>query len=706
MAFVLEVVPSAHLDNQAKIAMAPSKDFLASRDPRFAAHTSFLPWHRVQINGAAQLVPVIGYDHLAGLLFDRLRLPLSVLPEAPSIEWTRLRVHCREFTRLLTTAAAAGLPALEYKQRRCFLAALDLALGSLDEWPAVDGISVEYSLPVDFNTMPQHRWLQPLENVAVQQLRSGERVKGWAMLSQTMAPYWDVADRYGVDSTFLSASMHWMARVEADPFDGNMAGVRPAMISDAAAQVIQASQDWEGSSNPKLQSVEREKEFKAMIQLGSSKIDVRERAFGSKLWDMVQLDTNAHSFRLIMGRTANQRELYTWYRRLCSALVKEADVFQYTVFKQVNGALKGRLAFLETDRGRDMCDEERVEEVINVKSQFASGVSSVVLGGAAAEDCGLVLTGAKGRNFKMEKLHLSKRHQEAVISIRKVVERANATQEDVVTAFLKCAIPAMSQWILGKIELDGHELYEECSKWRCVWHGDNDVEEVLGRAMAQAILPKDQYSQFTLASGAESGGRGASLVQKFLKGQTKAANLENEVLREVTFAKSGRREALVPDKDRFTDYKKVDRLIAEVTPLFALFGLGEAHEPDSFGVVMGEVKSMLADIEGLAPIDQEDLVHSSEVSVLRFVKDAMHAGDRVLQRLFQTKDPLAEVEPDRFLQYNVAAIKDTLREVRDGVKDRQKEQRRFKSSYDMRTGELHRVGGQVHFALLSVALGA
>jgi hypothetical protein len=166
----------------------------------------------------------------------------------------------------------------------------------------------------------------------------------------------------------------------------------------------------------------------------------------------------------------------------------------------------------------------------------------------------------------------------------------------------------MSQWILGKIELDDHALYEECSNWRCVWHGGDGVEEVLGRTMAQAILPKDQYSQFTLAIDAESDAE-VSLVQKFLKGQTKTVNLENGVLREVTFAKSGRREALVSDKDRFTDYKKVDRLIVEVTPLFALFGLGEAHMPDSFGVVMGEVKSMLTDIEGLAPIDKEDLVH-------------------------------------------------------------------------------------------------
>ena len=66
---------------------------------------------------------------------------------------------------------------------------------------------------------------------------------GRAMLAQTMAPCWDVADRYGDESTFLSASMHWMSRVEADHFDGNMAGVGPTMVSDAAAQVIQAAHD-------------------------------------------------------------------------------------------------------------------------------------------------------------------------------------------------------------------------------------------------------------------------------------------------------------------------------------------------------------------------------------------------------------------------------------------------------------------------------
>ena len=55
---------------------------------------------------------------------------------------------------------------------------------------------------------------------------------------------------------------------------------------------------------------------------------------------------------------------------------------------------------METDRGRDMGDEERVEEVINVKSQFSSGGLSIGLGGAAAEDGGPVLTGAKGSQLQ------------------------------------------------------------------------------------------------------------------------------------------------------------------------------------------------------------------------------------------------------------------------------------------------------------------
>ena len=42
-------------------------------------------------------------------------------------------------------------------------------------------------------------------------------------------------------------------------------------------------------------------------------------------------------------------------------------MLQYSAFKQGNRALKGRLAFLETDRGRSMSDGERVEEVVNDK---------------------------------------------------------------------------------------------------------------------------------------------------------------------------------------------------------------------------------------------------------------------------------------------------------------------------------------------------
>ena len=80
-------------------------------------------------------------------------------------------------------------------------------------------------------------------------------------------------------------------------------------------------------------------------------------------------------------------------------------------------------------------------------------------------------------------------------------------------------------------------------------------------------------------------------------------------------------------------------------------------------------------------------MHGLEYSVKRFEMDSMHSGDRVLQRIFKSNDPLAEVEPGKCLQFNVVAVKETLKELRDGVKDRQKEQRKFKSSYDRRTGD-------------------
>ena len=500
MAFVLEVLPQADVTNEIRAALAPSEHIIVARDPRFASYTSFLPWHAAALGAAGQLSPVIGYDQLAGLFFDRLKLTKAVLPDNPSIEWTRLRVHCREFTRLLVVATAACMPALEYHDRGLFLASLDRALGSLDEWLPVDAASLEYNIPVDFNhvNMAGFKWLQPLEQVSVQQFRSGERTSGWGMLAQSMEPYWSLPDRSRLYSTFYSSASQWLERVRADVFAGQLHGVRGAMITDAAAQVICATKDWEGCHKPGINSVDREKEFVALLQLGSTNRAVRELAFGTKLCDIVRLDANAESYRRLMGRTLSARQLYTWYRSLCGAMIKDNDVFRYSVFKQVNKTLKERLAFLATADGKVMSDEQRVEEVINVKLQCAS-IPLGVYSGAAAEGGGISLS-TRARNTKMKKLHLSRRHQEAVITIRSVSNKVGVSQEEVVAAVLHCGIPPLSQWILGKIELDGHKLYEECSKWRCVWHGDSDVEEVVGRSMANSILPAGQYPQFTLAS--------------------------------------------------------------------------------------------------------------------------------------------------------------------------------------------------------------
>ena len=108
-----------------------------------------------------------------------------------------------------------------------------------------------------------------------------------------------------------------------------------------------------------------------MIQLGSPSAAVRGKAFAHKLHDMVQWDVDAAALRQVMGRTRDKSLLYTWYRSLASAMASAMasgkDALSHDVFKRVNTEMLPRLDFLDTDRGKKMSDEERVEEVVSTK---------------------------------------------------------------------------------------------------------------------------------------------------------------------------------------------------------------------------------------------------------------------------------------------------------------------------------------------------
>ena len=187
---------------------------------------------------------------------------------------------------------------------------------------------------------------------------------------------------------------------------------------------------------------------------------------------------------------------------------------------------------------------------------------------------------------------------------------------------------------------------------------------MIGKILGQAVLPSEVKFTFAEKHG---------IVDKFVKTcNTSSIHMENQILSEVTFARGGRKDHTVPDGERFTSFMLVDRMIREVSPMYAVFGLGAAHEPDTFGSIMGEVKTPLCGNSGVADMDQKDLLHSKDTGIQQFVFDALKSGDRVLQRLFKTNNPLAEVQRGKLLQFNVAAIKKNLQESREATNDRQR----------------------------------
>jgi hypothetical protein len=285
---------------------------------------------------------------------------------------------------------------------------------------------------------------------------------------------------------------------------------------------------------------------------------------------------------------------------------------------QCNKALKeaNRLTFLTEAHGVQMGDAERVSWVIDRRvAVSAVSMSGKAVGagagtsGAAAESVTMF-----GKMAKAEKLHNSAAHMKAVSVVAAVLKKVGVTQEDVVDAVFRQGIPSLNQFILGKKELEGLQFYEDCEPYRCVWHGDSDVDEVVGRVIGRAVFRlddgtvPDKREGFTLAVGDGADKKKYDVVQAFLRGATHKLNMENAILSEVTKEIANEPDKVVPDAERFTDYMKVDRMIAEVSPIYELFALGKIEDDDSFGAVLGEVKTTLMSINGLAPVHKQDLL--------------------------------------------------------------------------------------------------
>jgi hypothetical protein len=315
--------------------------------------------------------------------------------------------------------------------------------------------------------------------------------------------------------------------------------------------------------------------------------------------------------------------------------------------------------------------------------QSNKGAAGVGLGGAAAEG-GVFF----GKAAKFEKLHNSESHLKAVAAIQAVMDKPGATQEMVIDAVFRQGQPCLNQFFLGKIELEGLKFYEDAGKFRCTWAGDSDVDEVVGRVIGQAVFRQpdgtvpEKREAFTLEVGDGVDKKQHDVVQVFLQGKVHSLNMENAILSEVTKEKTNNHDVHVPDDKRFTNYLLVDRMISEVGPIFELFALGEVDDVDSFGAVMGEVKTTLVDVADLSSSDQRDLVIGEKRGIQTFVIEALKAADRVLQKLFKGKDLLSEIETGRLFPSGKQHFKHILAKARKTTAAIREEQSTFPSRYE------------------------
>lgn len=689
MAFNFEMVPGADMTPALRSATAPSARLCRVSDDRFPRMTPFLPWKRFDFGTG--IVYVLGTDYLHGLLADDIELPLSVLPAEPAYGWSELRYLLPTYQRALSQAAVAGLSDEPKETTAVFLAEYRSACEKLTHWPSVLATEIEFAPPTDFtqpNTAP-YSYLACLVGLSIQSLRCAEtsRPQGWGFLVFSATPVWQPVDKFGPDQAFQSIGSRWYSRMQADQFAGTVPAVRLSALTADALIVLRRAVGLLPFFIMHEASVDREREFVTLLNMGGLAEAPRKAAFKGKLVDIVAVDERASGCRQLMGRTSDVSKVCSWYLQLGVALCPGEDICSLVGVYEIEKKLaEPRLDFLKLPQGVQMSDEERVAYVIKMRQQHSLvNNKGMELGGEAVQKAGDAVPQMSNRlkAARLEKLHLLTRHQRAVFEIVAVVKDPNATKMQKREIIFSQAIGAFNRHMLGAEVMTGLQLYEDIMDLRCTPGADGDVDRIMGHFMGQQLV-KDTQGQvppelkhFTL--------EGTGVVDKFLKAKLDTLNMENEILSRITCAKSNMKDSHVFDRDRYLDYVKVDRLLHEVSPLFKAFGLGGVTDPQSFAAIMVETKASLLQVQGLAKCDQEDLLHGDRFGVQSYVLKALKAANSTVRILFCDKDPLTLTEQGRLLPVDDQQFNYELAEGRKAVKQRKRDQITFGSSYHNRT---------------------
>ena len=690
MAFEFTRIPGAELDAALLTMAEPSRDFVHVKDERLLQLLPDCHWIRGTVNGAANCL-ILGEDWLKVHLYRFLRIPLEVLPQQPAVSFVRVRFALTAIQRLLVTCEAEGLVTDGTMKGENFLQDIKRVLRSLNPQatPALVAADLEISPSLNWNdpafaTYSHTRWLH---TASLQQLRQSDlRSRDFGFLCFCLEPHWDAADRLAETATFESLCCQWAELVSEERFGGKQpTNVRPAVFANFAAQQLERTAVWESTRITCRGSVEREMELLHQLQLVSTVERVRETAFSQKVLHILTHDDKAAALRRLLQSTRDNNQLMSWYQRIALEFVPSQvrelhSLYSAESLLTLNRVLlEGtRLDFVDMAEYTHYSDSDRVEHLVKLRSKAvaAAGVAAKVVVGNAEFDA--VIDTPASSFGKVEMMYNSKRFQAAVVAVRDVLRRKHVKQGDVVAECLKTGIPFIVQFILGKRNVSGHDIWSELSEHRLTWGSNGTVESVIGYAMGQAaIRARDNYEEgthlgFTFASKVELRKK-SPVVNCFLKGEIENLSMENEVLSYITKELGDVPLPVVSERQRFTTYVYLDQMAQYLTPVFEMWGCGPATQPDSFASVLNYCKKTILKAQSMEESRRETLIHG-EVGMRAIVESALKCASARFKAIMLQQDPSVEI-PLAFMIGTDQPFKHDIREQSKAIEDQRRIQK-------------------------------
>ena len=276
-----------------------------------------------------------------------------------------------------------------------------------------------------------------------------------------------MAEKYGKDQAYVSVGGSWFDQVMTE-LGGTSTAVRISVMADTVRQALVQLCQFSQFLVVREGSVEREREFVELMELGGGSAERREVAFRSKLPTIIARFDKAGSIKRLMGRTSDVALLVEWCSQLGVMLCPGKEVFSVAGLKRLAAVVAPMLGFLELDEWKLKSDEQLVEHVISSKG--SGQLVAAAVAGADNEDKQDAGSQEHLRPVlaaRLEQLHPLTRFQKAVLKIAEVVKQPGVTATELREVTFKQGIGALNRHLLGKELLTGLKVYDDLHTTSC-----------------------------------------------------------------------------------------------------------------------------------------------------------------------------------------------------------------------------------------------